>query len=131
MQSGMSGKEVLLSRRLPNPRRGEIWDVNFDPTIGTEIEKTRPAVVVNINSIKHLHIRLVAPITSWKNQYKGKIWIVNITPNIANGLTKESAVDTMQIKGIDVRRCANKRGRLSATQMEEIASAIAAIIDYR
>ena len=57
--------DFIKKRRIKliwyNPRRGEVWDVDLDPTIGTEIQKTRPAVVVNINSIKHLKIRLIAP----------------------------------------------------------------------
>ena len=65
IRSGKNGKEdPLLNTNLPNPRRGEVWNVNFDPAIGTEITKIRPAVVININSIKHLKIRLVTPIIS-------------------------------------------------------------------
>ena len=121
----------MSSTILPNPRRGEVWDVNFDPTIGTEIQKVRPAVVVNINSIRHLQIRLVAPITTWKAHFSGKIWLVNVQPDNANGLMMESAVDTFQMKGVDIRRFLTKRGRLTATLMAEIGEAIAAIIDYQ
>ena len=121
----------MLSTTIHNPRRGEVWDVDFRGYIGTEIQKTRPAVVVNINSIKHLKIRLVAPITSWKKDYSGKIWFINIKPTNSNGLRWESAVDTMQVKGIDVQRFVEKRGKLTATQMDDITAAIAAIIDYQ
>ena len=41
----------------PNPRRGEIWDICFDPSVGAEIQKTRPAVVVNIESVGRLPLR--------------------------------------------------------------------------
>lgn len=115
----------------PNPRRGEVWDVDFDPTVGTEINKTRPAVVLSINNIGHLPIKLVAPITGWQSKFSGNIWLVNVKANRTNGLTKESAVDTLQIKGVDVRRFLTKRGRLTATLMSEIGGAIAAIIDYQ
>ena len=115
----------MSSTILPNPRRGEVWDVNFDPTIGTEIQKIRPAVVININSIRHLQI------TSWKVRFSGKIWFVKVRPDNANGLTMESAVDTLQMRGVDTRRFLAKRGRLTATLMAEISGAIAAIIDYQ
>ena len=121
----------MLSTILPNPRRGEVWDVDLDPTIGTEIQKTRPAVVVNINSIKHLKIRLVVPIRSWKKEFPSKIWLINIKPDRSNGLNWESAVDIMQIKGVDLERFVEKRGQLTATQMEEICEAIAAIVDFQ
>ena len=121
----------MLSTIPPNPRRGEVWDVDFDPTVGTEIQKIRPAVVVNINSIRHLQIRLVAPITSWKARFLGKIWLINVQPDNANGLATESAVDILQMRGVDVRRFLIKRGRLTATLMDEIGAAVAAIIDYQ
>ena len=33
-------------RRITHPRRGDIWLVDFDPTLGAEIQKTRPALVI-------------------------------------------------------------------------------------
>ena len=116
---------------LPNPRRGEVWDVDFDPTIGAEIQKRRPAVVISVDSIGHLPIKLVAPITGWQKAFASKIWLVKVEPNRANGLTKVSAVDTLQIKAVDVQRFITKRGRLTAKLMTEIGAAIATIIDYR
>lgn len=122
----------MLSTTIHNPRRGEVWDVDFDDkTVGTEIQKTRPAVVVNVNSIKHLKIRLVVPITSWNKEYSNKNWLINIEPHDFNGLSWESAADTMQIRGVDLGRFREKRGRLTAAQMDDITAAIAAIIDYQ
>ncbi len=40
-----------------NPKRGEIWLINLDPTIGAEIKKTRPAVVVNSDYIGKLPLK--------------------------------------------------------------------------
>lgn len=121
----------MLSTKSSNPCRGEVWDVDFSPTVGAEIRKTRPAVVMSIDSIGSLPIKLVAPITSWQVKFSGNIWLVNVKPNRTNGLTKESAVDALQIKGVDVRRFRKRRGRLTAILMEEIGAAIAAIIDYQ
>ena len=46
-----------------NPRRREIWLADLNPTIGAEIQKTRPVIVVSSDEIGVLPIRLVAPIT--------------------------------------------------------------------
>ena len=48
------------------PRRGEIWLVNFAPTVGAEIKKVRPAIVISSDSVGKLPIKLIAPITDWK-----------------------------------------------------------------
>ena len=122
--------ETLSNTNPPNPRRGEVWGVNFNPTIGSEIQKIRPAVVINSDGMRHLSIKLVVPITGWKGHFEGKIWYVRIEPDDTNGLTKNLTVDTMQIRGVDVERFGRKRGRLNVTLMEEITAAIAAIIEY-
>ena len=55
------------------PKRGEIWLVNFDPTVGAEIRKIRPAVVISSNAADRLPIKLVAPITDWKPIFCSKL----------------------------------------------------------
>ena len=119
-----------MSTSLPAPKRGEIWRVSFDPTIGAEIQKTRPAVVISSDAVGRLPIKLVAPITDWKDYYAANIWHVRIDPNSANGLSKVSAVDALQLRGMDRRRFVRKLGQVSATQLEEIILAVAAVIDY-
>jgi mRNA interferase MazF len=51
------------------PKRGEIWLVNFNPTVGAEIKKVRPAVVISSDSVGKLPIKLIAPITDWKTYF--------------------------------------------------------------
>lgn len=47
------------------PARGEVWLINLDPTVGSEIQKTRPCVVISPPEINaHLSVLLVAPLTS-------------------------------------------------------------------
>jgi mRNA interferase MazF len=124
--------ETLSSTNPLNPRRGEVWDVDFDPTVGSEIQKTRPAVVISSDDMGRLPIRLVAPITGWQDRFKGNIWRVPIQSNAINGLTKDSVVDTMQIRVVAMKRerFITKRGQLNATLMKEIVEAIAAVIEY-
>jgi len=112
------------------PRRGEVWLVNLNPTLGSEIDKQRPVVVINSNGLGKLPIRLVAPITGWKPAFDGNLWHIRLIPDAQNNLSKESAVDTLQLRGIDTLRFQRKLGQLSALQMEEITAAIAAVIEY-
>ncbi|MEG4851502.1 type II toxin-antitoxin system PemK/MazF family toxin [Microcoleus sp. B5-D4] len=120
-----------MTTNSPSPKRGDIWLANFDPTVGAEIQKIRPAVVVSSDSVGKLPLKLAAPITDWKKYYAGNIWHVKIEPDIANGLTKVSAVDLLQLRGMDVQRFIRKIGELSTTDMEEIARAIAAVVEYQ
>ena len=112
-----------------NPRRGEIWLADLNPTLGAEIRKTRP-IVVNSDEIGVLPIRLVAPITEWKNAFEGNIWHVRLEPDSSNGLSKPSAVDTLQLRGIDTLRFVRKIGEVPWSIMNLIVTAIAAVIEY-
>lgn len=88
--------------------RGEIWLVRLDPTVGAEIRKTRPVVVVSSDAVGALPIKLVAPLTEWKEYFSRNIWLVRIAPDSTNGLEKPSAVDTLQLRGVDSQRFTKK-----------------------
>lgn len=119
---------TLSSTNLP--RRGEVWLVNLDPTVGGEIQKTRPAVVISSDAVGRLPIKLVAPITDWKDHYAGNIWHVRIDPDSTNGLSKQSAVDALQIRALDTQRFVHKLGDTAPTALEEVLLAVCAVIEY-
>ena len=127
--SASSGKGATCLN-FEKPKRGEIWRVNFDPTTGTEIKKIRPAVVISSDAIGKLPIKLVAPVTDWKEYFTGSLWHVKIEPDELNGLTKISAVDALQLHGMDTQRFVEKLGEVSAETLEQILLAIAVVIDY-
>lgn len=111
--------------------RGEVWLVNLDPTIGQEIKKIRPAVVLSSNSIGKLPLKIIVPITDWKPQYASYPWMVYLEPDQQNGLAKQSGADTFQVRSVDQSRLAKKLGLLTESVIEEIAAGIAICIEYR
>ena len=50
----------------PTPKRGEVWLIDFDPTVGAEIRKVRPAVVLTVPGVGRLPLQIVVPLTEWK-----------------------------------------------------------------
>jgi mRNA interferase MazF len=121
----------LSIKTPPSPRRGEVWLVNLDPTLGAEMKKVRPAIIISSNAIGILPVKLIAPITKWKEWFLGLTWLVPLAPDGNNGLTEESAVDTLQVRGVAVERFIEKKGQVTASQLEEIATAIAIVIEYQ
>ncbi len=113
------------------PLRGEVWQVNFDPTVGTEIQKKRPAVVISSDAIGRLPIKLVAPITGWQPHFAVDVWHVRIDPLPSNGLTKPSAADVLQVRGVDTQRFINRIGTVSADVLEEIVTSLALVVEYQ
>jgi mRNA interferase MazF len=111
--------------------RGDVWLVDFNPTRGDEINKIRPAIVVSSDSLGVLKVRIVIPLTGWKDKFTRNPWHVKIIADSANGLGKLSAADALQIRTVSDERFEKKLGRVPATTMEEIVAAIAAVIEYQ
>lgn len=110
-------------------KQGEIWDINLSPTVGAEIKKNRPAVIINDDSIGILPLRVIVPITEWKNTFHGAIWMVKVEPNSENNLRKTSALDTFQIRTVSIKRFIKRIGSVSTPSLKEIKKAIKAVID--
>jgi mRNA interferase MazF len=105
------------------PKRGEVYLVNFDPTIGAEIQKTRPALIVqNDMANRHSPITIVAAITSQFGQplYPTE---VRIQPP-EGGLTIASVALLNQVRSIDKRRLIRRIGVLAPATMERVNRAI-------
>ena len=105
------------------PRRGEIYLVHFDPTVGHEIQKTRPAVIIqNDVSNQYSLITIVAAISSQFSRPPFPREVI-IDPE-ESGLFKLSAVIVNQIRSVDRLRLGKRIGKLSADSMERVDEAI-------
>lgn len=101
-------------------KRGEVWRVNLDPTVGAEIKKTRPCVIVNRDSIGILPLKVVVPITTWQESFENAVWLIPIQASRSSGVDKKSAVDTFQVRSISQKRFVEKLGELSGEDMAKI-----------
>ena len=113
---------------MPRPQRGEVWTVRFDPAVGAEIQKIRPAVVLGMDSIGRLPLKIVVPITDWKPLFATFAWFVHIPPTTENGLNKDSGPDAFQVKSLSEARFQSRLGELLPDQLDDIAAAVAACI---
>ncbi len=52
--------------------RGEIWLINLNPTVGAEIQKTRPAIIVNDDELGILPLCVIVPLTNWKDHFESR-----------------------------------------------------------
>jgi mRNA interferase MazF len=107
------------------PRRGEIWLIDFDPAIGAEIQKVRPASVISADAIGRLPLRMVVPVTDWKPQYSSYPWFVELPASPTNGLVKDSGADAFQTKSISLSRFVRLLGTVTVVQADDVASAVA------
>lgn len=101
-------------------RRGEVWLVNLDPTIRAEIKKTRPAVIVSRDAMGKLPLKIIVPVTAWDEKFIQADWHVQLKAGKENGLTKDSSVDTFQVRSISKIRLVGKLGKLVEEDMIRI-----------
>ena len=78
--------------------------MNLDPTIGAEIQKSRPVVIVNDDSVGILPLKVIVPVTDWKPQYGAAPWMVKPDPDSTNNLSKPSAADCFQVRSVSQLR---------------------------
>ncbi len=110
---------------VPTPSRGEIWLVDFDPSVGAEIQKVRAALVISVDAIGRLPLRMVVPLTDWKPPYAGFPWVVLISVAAGNGLSKDSGADAFQTKSVSLTRFIRPLGVVPAAQLDAVAVAVA------
>ena len=89
------------------PRRGDVYWVNLDPVVGTEIRKTRPAVVVSNDSC---------------NRYGARVVVLPVTSNVKG---KRGRPLGDQIRSIDKSRLKARVARLTADEMSRVDEALA------
>lgn len=95
---------------MVGPARGEVYLINLDPTVGREIRKTRPCVIVSPDELNaHLATFIIAPLTTGSHAYPFRI------PCKVAGKAGHVVLD--QVRTVDRRRLVKRIGRLSAAAM--------------
>lgn len=110
-------------RKVAPLYRGEVYLVNFDPTLGAEIRKTRPALILqNDVANRHSPITIVSAITS---KIDDKLYPTEVQVRAQEGgLTSDSAVLLNQIRSIDRRRLVKRLGKLRTETMTHVDRAL-------
>jgi mRNA interferase MazF len=111
-------------------KRGEVWLVDFDPALGDEIRKTRPAVVLSSDMLGKLRLKVVVPITSWQDKFADNSWMVLLVSTAKNGLMNDSVADTLQVQSVAHERFQKRLGMVEPQILDEILEALAVLLEF-
>jgi mRNA interferase MazF len=107
---------VSMGERDP-VRRFEVYSVRLDPTLGSEIKKTRPCLIISPNEMnKHIRTVIVAPMTS-----KGRMYPTRIDC-VFQKISGQIVLD--QIRTIDKSRLARKMGMISPVARRKVINGL-------
>lgn len=114
---------MAKARQIIQPRRGEVYLVSVAPTVGAEIRRTPPAVVVqNDRANRRSPITIVAAVTSQVEEPLYPTEVLVRAPE--GGLTTDSVVLLNQIRSVDSRRLVRRLGALRSETMRHVDRAL-------
>ena len=113
------------------PTRGEVWLVRLPRAVGAELQRVRPAVIVNSPVFDALPVRIVVPLTTWHADFQSSGNKLLIEAHDRNGLDADSAADFLQVRSVSVERLVSRLGALDAELVEEIVAGVVIALDYQ
>jgi mRNA interferase MazF len=109
-------------------RRSEVVLVDLEPTIGAEMNKTRPCLIISPDEMNDvLRTVQIAPITSVERELPTRVFI---KASRGSGLDKDSYVVLDQLKTIDKKRVMRSIGKISDDELEEVCDALCQMYAY-
>jgi mRNA interferase MazF len=113
----------MTAQRIIQLIRGEIYLVNFDPTIGSEISKTRPALIIQNNIANESSpITIIAAVTS---KFDDRLYPTEVLIEPPEGGLKTTSVILLnQIRSIDRQRLIRRIGAIGSAKLNEVDRAI-------
>jgi len=104
-------------------RLGSIWLIRFDPSVGTEIRKTRPAIIISGTAFNQRSKVTVLPLTTSQPRDRRLLSIaIPITPSSTNGLDTDSFLICIDPVTFDKRRLVQYLGQLEEEQIQQAKS---------
>ncbi|MGO8792330.1 MAG: type II toxin-antitoxin system PemK/MazF family toxin [Terriglobia bacterium] len=100
------------------PLRGEVWDLNLDPTIGHEQAGSRPALILSADIFNEgpADLVVVVPVTRTERKIR---WHVPIKPP-EGGLVAESFIQCENVRSVSKQRVKRLRGRVSENTLQQV-----------
>jgi len=108
--------------------QGEIWEMYFDPTQGSEQSGRRPAVIISGNMMnQYLNVVIVCPLTTKVKHYKGN---VVLQPSAKNNLEEDSEILVFHVRSVAKERLKKRLGQIAVDELKQVKQGLGDILRY-
>lgn len=109
--------------------RGEVWQMSVGKSAASVEGDMRKVVIVSSDALGALPIKVVVPLTSWKDDYASAPWMVRLPPVLHSGLESPMAADALQVRSVSSARLVKRLGELPENHINQIAAAISLVLE--
>jgi mRNA interferase MazF len=111
--------------------RGEVWQMSVGNTSLSTQGDTRKVVILSSDALGALPLKVVVPLTPWKEDYTSAPWMVRLPPVLHSGLESPMAADALQVRSVSSVRLVKRLGELPENHINQIAAAISLVLEGR
>ncbi len=108
--------------------RGEIWQMKLSPNPKEGQAETRLVVILSSDALGALPLKIIVPLTSWRDEYQSAPWMVRIPPVLHSGLEQPMAADALQVRSVSTSRLLTRLGEIPDYFVNSIAEAVDLIL---
>jgi len=111
--------------------RGEVWQMSVDTLREGAESDSRKVVIVSSDAMGVLPLKVVVPLTPWKEDYVSALWMVRIPPVLHSGLEIPMAADALQVRSVSTARLTKRLGELPDAHVAQITAAVSIVLEEK
>ena len=112
--------------------RGEVWQLSMSTRQrSVEAGVGRMVVIVSSDALGALPLKVIVPLTPWKDEYARAPWMVRLPPVLHSGLEFPMAADALQVRSVSTARLTRRLGELPDDLVDQVAAAVALVMQGR
>jgi mRNA interferase MazF len=109
--------------------RGEVWQMSLMAGSKSENTNSRTVVILSSDALGALPLKVIVPLTPWKDEYSSAPWMVRLPPVLHSGIEIPMSADTLQIRSVSTARLVKRLGELPDPYIDVIAGAVSLILE--
>ncbi|MDO8970810.1 MAG: type II toxin-antitoxin system PemK/MazF family toxin [Saprospiraceae bacterium] len=109
--------------------RGEVWSMSLDKKASGDESYSRHVVIVSSDALGALPLKVVVPLTPWKDEYSSAQWMVRVPPVLHSGLDAPMAADALQVRSVSSARLVKRLGELPDSFVEQICQSVTVVLE--